>query len=132
MSVVFSCEEIRTLTVSCEDCYEDDPTIVPIIIKVDSNYGTVMVSVYEGDIEDNVIYETFKAYSEEFNRNVPANRIFTVTATYKFDKPPTSDGISYIAVDAVSPHVKYDDSSCENPCYYVYNNVVNLRLKYRD
>ncbi len=125
LAFMFSCEELSTLTVDCNECTANDPAEVNIILKIDVRYGGVRINIYEGRLEDNVLYYTALVHTEEFSVVVPANRYYTVTATYN-----PGHGNQYVAIDAVSPHVKYDKNSCDDPCYYVNNNKVNLRLKY--
>jgi hypothetical protein len=125
MTLLFSCEELRLLTVNCEECYPDDLTMVDIKIKVDSRFGEAQVRIYEGNLEDNVLYDYLRLTGESTTVKVPVNKKYTLTATYY-----SYDGYYYVAVDAVTPHVKYDKNSCDEPCYYAYNNTVNLKLKY--
>lgn len=40
------------------------------------------------------------------------------------------DGQKYITTGAARPKVRYDETSCDEPCYYVYDNVIDLRLRY--
>jgi hypothetical protein len=56
--------------------------------------------------------------------DVPINKKYTATATYY------KSDIKYVAVDSATPRVKYDKNQCDDPCYFVYDRVVDLRLKY--
>jgi len=59
-----------------------------------------------------------------FELPVSLNKKYTVTATYQID------GDTYIAVDSAFPRVKYTKEQCEDPCYFVYDRIVDLRIKY--
>lgn len=124
LTLSFSCEEIKLLTVDCDECFQNDPKEVYIYIKLESRFGNVPVYVYEGNLEDNVLFEYFIAGSEETKSKVPVNKKYTVVAKYH------SPGIDYTAVDAVTPHVRLEEDACEESCYYPYNNKIDLRLRH--
>ena len=121
----FSCEKTSLLIVKCSDCTADEPTKAELDIKIDINEsGLTVINIYEGNLEDSILYAKFKNGNTNATYQVPLNKKFTVTATYYIS------GKKYIAVDSVFPRVKYDKSSCQNPCYYIYDKMLNLRLNY--
>lgn len=122
MVICFSCEEKKWL-VNCEDCFENEPLEAVIKIKLRDIEVPVTINIYDGDLEDNVPYDSFQASGTEYTRGTGLNKKFTFTATYNIN------GKVYVAVDATVPRVKYDESLCDYPCYYVYDNVVDLRLR---
>jgi hypothetical protein len=118
----FSCE--KPGIINCADCLESEPVTAKIEIMLD-DYPSITVNIYECNLEDSIIYESVSSVVERtLYRTVPLNRKYTVTATY-YDR-----GNYYVAVNSVTPHVLYDKDFCEEPCYYIYDNKVNLRLKY--
>lgn len=122
----FSCED-QGLTVKCPDCVQDEPSKTELELKLNlSDYGflSTLITVYEGNIEDNVIYDTFQSNDETTRVTVSLNKKYTVTATYFI---PDN---SYVAVDSATPKVRYEKSQCDNPCYFVYDRILDLRLKY--
>jgi len=123
--ICFSCED-QGLIVKCPDCTKEEPEDVVLEVKLDeSPSGNItFVTVYEGNIEDNVIYTTVRTTSPEITINVTPNKKYTLTALYN---KITND---YIAVDSATPRVRYEKSQCDNPCYFVYDKVLDLRLKY--
>lgn len=125
VTMLFSCEELRSLTIHCSECTSNRPLEASIKIRLDSGFGSVLISVYEGSLEDNILYNSFTTLADETTSKVPLNKKYTLTATYQ-----TQDGKTYISVDTSTPHSKYEDELCDYPCYYVYNNTVNLKLKY--
>ena len=127
---IFSCEK-DGLMLTCKDCYLEEPEKATIMVKLNSispkpgSYAT-RINVYDGNLEDSILiaydivpgdYWEFKAY---FNKK------YTFTATY------VTSGNTYITVDASFPGVRFVKDQCEEPCYYVYGNKVNLKLKYPD
>jgi tartrate dehydratase beta subunit/fumarate hydratase class I family protein len=57
---------------------------------------------------------------------VTVNKKYTVSATYYIN------GNNYTVVDSATPRIKYNKDECDEPCYYVYNKVIDLRLKYTE
>ncbi len=121
---LFSCEKLDTI-VKCSECIPAEPESTDLIIMLE--YGSnipAVVRIYEGELEDNILRTSFNTLASESTFPVNLNKKYTVTATYEFK------GITYIAVDSAIPRVKYVSGQCDDPCYYVYNRTVDLRLKY--
>jgi len=83
----------------------------------------VIVNIYTGNLEDNIKFASYKTYSKTSYYKVPLNKSYTVTAEYIIS------GVSYIAVNKVKPRVTFSEEQCTDPCYYVYDMEVNLKLK---
>jgi len=83
-----------------------------------------LITVYEGELEDSVIYKSALSGGDYYNFQVKMNKKYTVTAKYQIN------GYTYIAVDTATPRVKYTKDQCEEPCYFVYDRKIDLRLKY--
>jgi hypothetical protein len=125
--IAFSCEE-QGLFLDCQDCTAEIPTEALLEAKLDDNInGTTRIDIYEGNIEDNILYGTFDASNYSvFNRHVPINKKYTVSATYYVS---LSDK-RFVAIDSATPRVKYEKAKCSDPCYFVYDRIVNLKIKY--
>jgi len=120
----FSCEEHGFL-VDCPDCTPDEPVVADLEAKIEpSYYADALIQIWEGNIEDSVLYGSYNAYSTDFIQEVTINKKYTITATYYIANN------TYIAVDSATPRVRYDKSQCEEPCYFVYDRICDLRLKY--
>ncbi len=120
---LFSCEE-QGLFINCPDCVADEPLKIDLEIKVDIGYhnSEVNINVYEGNIEDSVIFRSFQMVGTKTSIFVPVNKKYTVTASYMFtDK-------TYIAVDSATPRVRYSHDQCDDPCYFIYDKICDLRL----
>jgi hypothetical protein len=121
--ISFSCEK-QGLIVNCSDCTSNAPTEANLIVRLDTNpsSGLVLISVYEGNIEDGVIFSSVNATTKEISIPVPVNKKYTVTALYYIIDS------KYIAVDSATPRVRYEKNQCNNPCYYIYDTDIDLRL----
>lgn len=125
LSILFSCEEIDHLIANCGDCLESDPLEVFVKLKTNPPESMgVLIKVYEGRLTDSLQIESFQIYERETTFAVTVNRTYSFTATY------TTEGSTIIVVDEITPTVRLDESSCDNPCYWVLDNVVNLRNRY--
>jgi hypothetical protein len=120
-----SCED-QGLIVKCADCLDNEPVDVLLNIKVDSNHSGIetIINVYEGNIEDSVLYTTVKTTDSNASIKVTLNKKYTVTATY------IEQNDIYVAIDSATPRVRFEKSQCDNPCYFVYDKILDLRLKY--
>ena len=121
MALLFSCEE--ALIINCSECFADEPDETYLEIKLDVIAPGVIVNIYTGNLEDNIKFATYKTYSKNSYYKVPLNKSYTVTAEYIIS------GVSYIAVNQVKPRVTFSEEQCTDPCYYVYDRIVKLKLK---
>lgn len=123
MVVCFSCEEQGWLT-DCSGCTTSEPVSSSLIIRISQTYNPAIINIYEGELEDGVLYASAEYSGQDYRYPVVLNKKYTVTATY------TIDGNTYIAVDSAIPRVGYTEDRCDEPCYYLYDREVDLRLKY--
>jgi hypothetical protein len=122
----FSCEE-QGLFIKCSDCSAEEPLNTNLEIKLDLNKNGLytLVKIYEGNLEDSILYKS-QSTNITYSLKVPVsiNKKYTVTATYYIHDN------YYTTVDSATPRVKYEKDQCDDPCYFVYDKVVDLRLKY--
>jgi len=123
----FSCED-QGLIVKCPDCVSDEPVKTSLEVKLDLNYMgmSVLVNVYEGNLEDSILYSTLSVNAEKTTIPVTLNKKYTITATYY--QPDNY----YVTIDAATPRVRYEKNQCDDPCFFVYDREIDLRLKYRE
>ena len=127
LTLFFSCDKLGLYNVNCSGCTVEEPTKADLEIKLSLTGDNLkVINVYEGNLEDSILFATIRSAGTNSTYQVPLNKIFTLTATYNVL------GKEYIAVDSAYPRVKYDKSSCQDPCYFVYNNVVDLKLRRTD
>jgi hypothetical protein len=124
--LIFSCEKWGSIVINCADCLTEEPTKVHLEIKISntSNSSPIEIRVYEGNLEDSILYDIFQSTYPKISREVLINKKYTLTAKYFMP------GSTRIVVNSATPQVKYNVTQCKEPCYYIYNKVVNLRLKY--
>jgi hypothetical protein len=127
LAVSFSCEE-EGYFVKCQDCTEDEPVTADLEFKIDpgqSGYDSqIEIMIYEGNLEDKILLDHFITSSSNYTYTVTLKKKYTVTAKYIINNN------IYIAVDSAYPRVRYDKNQCDNPCYFVYDRICDLRLKY--
>ena len=123
--VFFSCEK-KGLIVKCPDCTTDEPVTINLNVKLDEGYSSspTVINVYVGNVEDSVLYSSYLTTETQAFIEVKLNKKYTVTATYRI-----ADNY-YIAIDSATPRVRYDKTQCDDPCYFVYDKDIDLRLKY--
>jgi hypothetical protein len=119
-----SCED-QPFLVKCSDCTADEPVTANLEVNLDPDlfYGA-FIQIWEGNLEDSILLAIDTSITSSYSREVTLNKQYTVTATYYLSND------KYIAVDSATPRVKYEKSQCDDPCYYVYDRICDLRLKY--
>lgn len=122
--LIFSCEDSKYNT-NCDDCLSEEPEQTTITTEMDDsgNYGT-LIMLYEGRIEDNVVLDSIRLYYTRYEKRVSLNRMYTITATYNINNK------LYTVVNSTTPRVNYTETMCEEPCYFVYDRMMDLKLKY--
>jgi hypothetical protein len=127
----FSCEDTTCYTceengwlINCNECFTEEPSEAILKISLTNTEASVLLTVYEGELEDSVFYKSALTDYSDYNFAVILNKKYTVTAEYQIN------GKTYIAVDTATPRVRYTEDQCEDPCYFVYDRKINLRLKY--
>jgi hypothetical protein len=120
ITIMFSCEEM--LPVDCEECTANEPMEIYLLISTDEVQSGAEVSIYEGFIEDSVLLHRYKTYSLDSFYKVPLNKSYTLSAKY------IRDGKTYIVITSITPGLRYEESQCSEPCYYVYDRKIDLRL----
>jgi hypothetical protein len=121
--LLFSCEKLNLL-VNCTECQAEEPIEAVLTINLSTEYGETFINIYQGYLEDSVLFSSIRTFSSEENLTVPIDKKYTLTAKYLYS------GSIYYAVNSVTPRVKYVKDQCNDPCYYIYNDKVDLRLKY--
>jgi len=134
-TLLFSCEYDEDVLkdfsiINCNECTADEPFAAVIRIKLADPYKfgsadeRIFIDIFEGNLEDEVLFMSYVTSGSETNLSLPINKKYSITATYYIDNK------TYIAVNSVTPRVKYNDSSCDEPCYYTSPGSLNLKLKH--
>ena len=127
LTLLFSCED--SFVGDCSECFpEGAPQAKLKILIRNPDYVPVnpVVTLYEGAVEDGIILRQFSL--EEAYSYVEEDAILykDYSATLEF----MLDGRKYITTAGARPQTGYDKATCEEPCYFIYGNVLDLRLRY--
>lgn len=126
--LLFSCEGG-----SVTDCRECNPgSIGKVTLKLyvrnpEAIPSNPIITLYEGAIEDSLVlrrYTMEDPYAVTIYYDAMLYKNYTASVEFYLS------GRKYIMIDAACPQVKYDETSCDEPCYYIYDNVIDLRLRY--
>ena len=121
MFCLTACEDLYI--VNCDDCELIEPTTCELNINLRADGTVHYITIYKGKIEDGLILFTTSRTSS-FNYTVGLNSEYTVTAKV------IRDNAVYTAVDATRPRVDVITDECEDTCYWIVHNNINLRFKY--
>ena len=122
--ILFSCEDLKHL-VDCSKCKTDEPSTADIRVKVSTGfYDPVVINIYEGFLEDSILFKSVITTSPGVTINLPLNKTYTISAGYM-----TTAGHSYNVINSLTPRVRYVADQCNEPCYMIYDDVINLKLK---
>jgi len=122
--ILFSCEGFELIT--CDNCLYEEPSVASLFISISSGPGSGYfhnIVIYKGKIEDGIVLDSFNT-QYAVSREVSLNTEYTVTASVILD------GKTYVCTDSAIPRTKIY-SGCDEICYYVVDDKVNLNLKYR-
>jgi hypothetical protein len=125
--ITFSCDE-GYLT-DCERCYATDVYNVFLEIRYrnpDRIPLNPVITLYEGNVSDSIILR--KYYIEEpvsfIKYDAVLYKDYSATLEFYFE------GRKYITYASACPKVRYDETTCDQPCDYLYDNIIDLRLRY--
>jgi hypothetical protein len=128
LAVFYSCEkqafEEQGLFVDCSKCETGEILKTSIDVLLDENPSGTALQLWEGNIEDSILVSTINVFYSTFTYYVTVNKKYTITATYLIS------GNKYIAVDSATPKVKFIKNKCDDPCYFTYDRVCDLRLRH--
>ena len=121
-----SCEGTE-FSVKCSDCTKNEPYEATLTCEISLNsQNGILVQIWEGKLEDNILVHSKQVFSSKtVKTTVALNKQYTITATY------TIDNKTYVAVNSATPRIVRSESKCDEECYYIYGNEVDLRLKYK-
>jgi hypothetical protein len=113
----------------CNECYSDNYNVVLYIRyrNPEAVPDNPIVTLYEGNVSDSLILEKYYITDPYSVTRFYAMLYKDYSATLEF----TLDGEKYIVTGSACPKVRYDETTCEEPCWYVYDNVIDLRLRYQ-
>ncbi len=124
--LIFSCEKMKIY--NCDNCLDEMPyevklkiRLIPIFSFSEEGY---YVRVYKGKIEDNILIDERTAW-KEFDIYGLVNQEYSAISTQ------TVDGIEYNIVSSTTIKVESRDDYCEEVCYIVINDNIDLRKRFQ-
>lgn len=121
-----ACEEkIFTSDVSCDECYTDKYFEADLMVSltINSMYPEVPLTLYEGEAEEGNIIANYTAYESPFHFYVTTDKKYTVKAEY------IKDDYTIFAIDGTNLKVKRVSDACDEVCYVVENNELDVSLR---
>ncbi len=122
---LYSCEEkVYYGSVDCSECYQIKPDSADLVVKVTINdiYPEVPLTFYRGNIEAGEIEYVDTAYGTNYYLWVPVDKDFSVKAEYK------RGNTTIYAVDGTKIEVLKVPDACDEVCYIVDDEVIDVRL----
>jgi len=126
LALTVSCnEKIFTGDVDCNDCYYDKPDEADLIIDltISYKYPNPQVTVYKGDVENNDVVSVERTESTPYYVSVPVDNKYSVRVEYR------SGNKTVIAVDGTNLKVLRVSDACDDACYIIENDHIDLTLK---
>lgn len=127
VALLLSCEE--SLVEDCGECYPGGIETATLIISFRTpDYIPVnpVITLYEGAVQDSIILAQYRVEEPYSFITYDALLYKNYTATLEF----TYEGRKYVTVAGACPQAGYDELSCDEPCWFVYDNVLDLKLRY--
>jgi hypothetical protein len=123
--IPISCENFKLL-VDCEKCYTDLPDKYSLELKItiDSENTSVPITLYKGKINSGEIIDVDTVYANPYySIEVEFGEYYSAIARYRHN------GRVIYAVDGQKLSKKLDESSCNESCYVISGDMLDLRLK---
>ncbi|MFP4365890.1 MAG: hypothetical protein ACLFQA_02240 [Bacteroidales bacterium] len=131
ISLLMSCNPEEWEVVDCSECYTRKPEEAEINVKLTLNNTNpyVVVNVYSGRIEEEILILSDTARTETWNTVLPVDEYYTVTATY-WSGAADLTYYNVTAIDGSHIRTRKISDTCDEPCWVVRGNDFNVRLKY--
>lgn len=126
-AIAFSCGKGNsTLEVNCDECnsVEPDSFELSVDLTIDSEYDSVFLQFYKGNIESEQLSWQGEVFTPRFYHLVPVNEFYSVKAYYR------KNGKIIIAVDGDRMVSRYIADACDGDCWIVKGGILNVQLKY--
>lgn len=123
--LTFSCEKFKIY--DCSNCLDEMPYEVKLTIRLkpvftidEEGYN---VSVYKGKVDDKILIDERRAREDFFVYGL-------VNQEYSAIAWQIVDGVKYNIVSGTTIKVVSQDDFCEDECYIVTDNEIDLRKKF--
>jgi hypothetical protein len=125
--LVCSCsEKIFTAGVDCEECYQIKPDSAWLVVKltVNDTYESIPLVVYRNEVEIRDMEYIDTAYESTYYLFVAVNREYSVEAEY------IKGNSKIIAIDGTRIKTRHVSSECDEECWIIEGDELNMELKY--
>jgi hypothetical protein len=121
-----SCDDPFIFRIDCSECFTSPPdyTLVYITVNRNAENPKIPITIYYGPFEDNNIAAVDTARSNKIWISLQTNKHYTLKGEYyKNDR-------LYNVINGTHLRLRYDDETCDEPCYYIIGDEVDLTLKF--
>ena len=125
--LMYSCsEKIFTSGVDCGECYQIKPDSADLAVDLTINdtYETVPLIVYRNEVEKRDTEYVDTAYESPYYLLVPVNKEYSVAAEY------IKGTEKIIAIDGTKIKTRHVSSECDEDCWIIEGDELNMKLKY--
>lgn len=125
---MFACsEKLFTAGVDCEECYQEKPdsAYVEILLTVNDTYDSIPLTVYCDKVENYEIDWVDTADANPFYLFVAVNKYYSVAAKY------IKNNDTIIAIDGTKIKIKRVNGECDEECWVIEGDELNVTLKYQ-
>jgi hypothetical protein len=111
--------------VDCSKCYQMKPEWVRlnVVLTINRENPFVPLSIYVGNVEDNILDWQDTSYSKDYWVDVKPDRYYSVKAEYKKGTK------TIFAIDGDKVKLDLLTADCDQDCYYQRGGNVDVRLK---
>ena len=124
--IPFGCENLETLFVDCDKCYDENPELADLTVKftINDENPYVRYILYSGTYDSGDIIAIDTSYTSEVVWSLDTDEYYSVKAEY------AKGARTIFVVDGNELRTKKDRSSCDRECYIILGDELDVRLKY--
>jgi len=113
-----------TDSVDCDNCYSQKPQNADIVVRltINDSQQAVPIVIYKGKIDGDIVLSVDTAYSNLYYYYAQIGTEYSVSAKYE------RGDSTIIAVGATTMKTRLTAEACEDACYYIKDNIIDLRL----
>ncbi len=122
-----SCNPEEWEIIDCSECYTEKPEKAEINVKLTINElnPEVVINIFSGRLEEDILILSDTSQTETWSTILPADRYYSVTATYRSHYYE-----NITAIDGNFVRTKKIRAICDMPCWVIRGNNFNVKLKY--
>jgi hypothetical protein len=128
---ILGCDQkVFTGSVECSECYQEKPDkyFLSVYLTFNDSITEIPLKLCKGNIEDGDVlgYDTARANNDRpflFFEDVYIDRDYSMSAEYRFT------GKTLYVVDGTHPNAKLVTNVCDQQCWVVDDNAMELEIK---